>query len=430
MKKLNAHYKKGQIILIAVLFFLGISTIVLIGLISPLVTQIKGTGIFSKSTGSYLLAEAAVEDVLYRLKTGKQVSNSATYNLGGGSATVVVTNTANGKQITATGDSNNNIRKIQANVVLGDGVAFHYGVQVGQGGFILENSSSIKGNVHSSGSIRGAGNYIYGDAISSGHTGLIENIIATGTAFSNTIKNSTIQKDAYYQTRINTTVGGTAYPNSPDQEPVDLPISDEQISDWQAQAEAGGTISNCQNGNYTISSNTTLGPVKINCNLVISGNGTTLTVTGYIWVVGNITMTQAPIVKMHPSLGSSNVAIIADNPANRSGSGQVDLRNNTDFQSSGANGSYVFIISQNNSAENGGSNFAITMNQGTGALILYASHGEIQLAQSITVKAVTAYRIRARNTAQVVYDTGLPNTLFSSGPSGGYEITSWKEISE
>ena len=81
------------------------------------------------------------------------------------------------------------------------------------------------------------------------------------------------------------------------------------------------------------------------------------------------------------------------------------------------------MISQNNSAETGGSTNAISMGQGASALVGYASHGQITLSQSTNVKEITAYKIVLTNTASVTYDTGLSNTLFESGPGGSWVVT-------
>ena len=130
---------------------------------------------------------------------------------------------------------------------------------------------------------------------------------------------------------------------------------------------------------------------------------------------------------MASALGSTNVAVIADNPADRSSSGIINIGQSTVFQGSGAVGSFVFMISQNNSAENGGSTEAISMNQGASALVAYAGHGQVSLSQSVSVKEVTAYKINLSQSANVTYDTGLPSLLFQSGPAGGYDVTSWFE---
>ena len=63
-----------------------------------------------------------------------------------------------------------------------------------------------------------------------------------------------------------------------------------------------------------------------------------------------------------------------------------------------------------------------------GKLLVYAGHGEINLKNDINLKEVTGYKITIQNNAQVVYESGLANLLFSSGPSGGYFVDSWKEV--
>ena len=144
--------------------------------------------------------------------------------------------------------------------------------------------------------------------------------------------------------------------------------------------------------------------------------------------MGNITTTTHPNIVMDSSLGSQNVAIIADNAADHSGSGIISINVGTTFQGSGAVGSYVFMISQNNSAETGGSTDAISLSQSSTALVAYASHGQINLSQSAAANETTAYKIILSQTANVTYDTGPPTTVFESGPSGGYAITGWSEV--
>ncbi len=417
----------GAAMLIAVIFFLFATMTIILGVASPILKQAAVSKNIITSKGSYYLAEASVEDILYRLKNGKQVATTENLSLNGGTVSTSVTDIAGGKLIVSNGNVTNLDRKVQATVVLGTGIAFHYGVQSGRGGFVLENSSSVTGNIHSSGSITGAGNIVRGDIVSSGATGLIDGVHATGTAFAHRINNSTIDRDAYYTTITDSNVGGNSYPGSPDQPDVDLPISDEQIEEWEGFAAAGGTVT-CTSGTYTISSNTTIGPKKIPCDLLIKGSGIVVTINGPIWVTGNIDTQVSPTIKMASSLGNNNVAIIADNQSNRSGSGIISIGQNTVFQGSGSAGSFIFMISQNNSAETGGSINAINLGQGASAMVAYASHGQVTLEQSVSIKEVTAYKIILQNTANVVYDRGLPSVLFDSGPSGGYEVTDWREI--
>jgi hypothetical protein len=162
--------------------------------------------------------------------------------------------------------------------------------------------------------------------------------------------------------------------------------------------------------------------VKIACNLVVKSSSGILKVTGPIWVAGNLTTQTGPTIKIDPALGSQNVPIIADNPSNRSGSGMISVGQSTVFQGSGAPNSFVFLISQNNSAETGGSTVAVSMSQGASALVAYAAHGLLTLSQSVSVKQATGYKISLSQSANVTYDTGLPTTVFASGPGGSWAM--------
>lgn len=412
--------------LTAVIFFLFVSVTIVFGIVTPVLKQVKIGQENNKSKTSFYLANAGMEDVLYRIKNGKLYSATEVLALNGEYATTTTTDISGGKEVVSNAKMNNNVRKIKTSLVLGTGIAFFYGTQSGNGGFILENNSSVTGNIYSNGTVTGSGNNIYGNVVSAGSAGLINNIHATGTAYAHTIQNSTIDKDAYYVTKTNTTVGGISYPASPDQATSSFPISDEQILEWESDAASGGTISSpCP---YVISTNTTIGPKKINCNLEISGSPT-VTLTGNIWVNGNIEFKNSPIIKISSSLGTKSVAMIADNSSNRTTSSKIDINNSSVFQGSGSVGSFIFLISYNTSAENNGSEDAISMDNSTsGSIILYSNHGLININNSATLKQVTGYKIRARNSANIIYDIGLPSTLFDSGPAGGFDLTSWQEI--
>ncbi len=359
------------------------------------------------------------------------MSDTETLSLGSTTPQVTLTTLATGKQLVATSNDKGFVRNIRINLSLGSGISFHYGIQSGRGGFRLDNSSSVTGNVFSSGPITGLKeNLIRGDVISAGPDGLIQGIVATGTAYAHTILDSKVHKDAYYtviDSETSSNVDGIKHPNSPDQPYVPLPISDEQIEEWKDFASTGTTYT-CTSGSYTISSDKTIGPAVIPCDLNI--RGATVTISGPIWVKGNINITNTTLIRMAPSLGSENVAVIADNEANRISSSRITIGNQTSFQGSGSANSFVFLISQNSSAEQNNPSTpyeAITMNNGASALVAYASHGLISLAQSVSVKEVTAYRITLRNSSNVIYDTGLPSVLFKAGPGGSYEIIDWIE---
>ena len=325
-------------------------------------------------------------------------------------------------------------------LTIGVGASFNFGMQGGNGGVLMENNSTVLGNVFSNGSVVGMNNNIvYGDIISAGPAGLANGVHATGSVWARTITGSVVDYDAYYQTLTGTLVFGSTcvsnvhcHPGSADQATATLPISDESIDEWKAAAQAGTVIAStspqCSSGTYTINSDTTLDTVKIECDFIVEGNSTDLYLKGPVWVVGNIDIKNTVTLRVHASSTARSIPIVADKPTDRLISSKIVLQNSSVFVGNGSS-SYIFLISQNNSSELGGSEIAINMkNNTTGALLLYAAHGRILVENGSGIKAVTGYQIHTQNNTQIVYESGLMNTLFTSGPGGGYTITSWKEI--
>ncbi len=412
--------------IIAIIFFVWVSAVAILGLSNPIVRHISMATSIATSKESFYATEAGIEDVAYRLNFGIPAASSQTLTVGDHSVTTTVADESGGKVVTALGEANSYFRKIKTHLVLGTGVAFYYGIQAGKGGFFLENTSSVTGNIYSSGPIIGSGNDVNGDAVSAGPDGLIDGIHTTGNAYAHTINDSVIDKDAYYVTINGSLVSGVLHPGSPDQATTTLPISDDQISLWENDAETGGIINSpCP---YIINSSRTLGPKKITCDVEINGSPT-LTLTGSVWVTGNITTKNTPIIKISSTLGNKSVSFIADNPSNRTTSSKISIQNSSVFQGSGSAGSFIFMISQNNSAETGGGENAIEVaNSSAGDLVVYSNHGQISIQNSVSLKEVTAYKINLKNSANVEYDIGLPSVIFSTGPGGGFGVSTWREI--
>ena len=385
------------------------------GLVTPVVKDAEIARAGSGSAQSFFLAEGVAEDALYRLKNGDTVVSGETIALNGATSTITVTDVgSNEKQIVSSGDAKNLIRNITARLTVTSGVAFNYGVQAGPGGFNIQNSASINGNAYSAGPIIGTNsNIIRGDVISAGVGGLVNGIHATSSIYAHTIQNSQIDKDGYYQSISGSTVGGTSYPGSADQPIADLPIADSLIDQWETDAAAGGTITSpCP---YRITSSVTIGPKKINCDLEISGSPT-ITLEGTLWVVGNIVIKNSPTLRISPSLPGKSIAIIADKPTNRTSSSKIEIENSSVIAGAGA-GSYILMVSRNTSAEDGGGEEAIEVqNSAQGALLVYAGHGEIHLANSVKLKEVTAYKIKISNSANITYETGLASLVFFFRP--------------
>ncbi len=124
------------------------------------------------SLKSIVTSESGLEDVLYRVKFGKNYGSSETLALNGGTAVTNTSGGGNDVSVTSTGDISSHIRRLASRLIKNTSdVEFHYGVQVGDGGLIMENNSKVIGNVYSNGNITGlAGAQITGDAWVAGGT--------------------------------------------------------------------------------------------------------------------------------------------------------------------------------------------------------------------------------------------------------------------
>lgn len=425
---MNIHMKKqsGQAMMATGIMFLFIGTSIILGVVTPVINQIKATENQLYSKSSYYVSESGIEDVSYRVKNGLAYSPTEQISINGVTASTSVVTTGNTTEITALGETNDVSRKNTTSLQIGTGIAFNYGVQVGAGGVSIYNSAKVKGNLYANGPILATNSgRVEGDAISAGPSGSIDGVTVTGSAYANTIRNSIITQNAYYQTISGSTVNGTSYPGSANQATTSFPIPLQTIADWQAAATAGGTITSCP---YNVWNQTvTLGPRRINCDMNISGNSV-IRLTGPVWVTGNINLSNNAEVRVDSSLGAQSVALIADSTTDDLGGGRIILSNSTKYSGSGSPNSFVMLVSMNRSASSGGSNSAISIsNSAQGDLILYAPLGKVSLANSVELSEVTAYLVEMSNSAEVEYKTGLQSLLFSSGPGGGYQFSGWKE---
>jgi len=425
--------ERGAALLIFVIFFLLASTILVFGIGSGVYQSLSEYRVLTESKRSFYAVEAGIEDAVYRHRNAESYSSTESFTIDGTAVSVTRTLVIDSYNFTFTASSTGATRRNFLELSVGDGASFNFGLQSGNGGVLMQNNSTIKGNVFSNGTVVGENNNIvYGDIISASSGGLAEGVHATGSVWANTIDNSIVDMDAHYVTKLATIVGGSSYPGSTDQATATMPITDAQIDEWKIDAQAGTVIAStspqCSSGTYTINSDVTIGPIKIECNLVIQSNSTDVYLQGAVWVVGNIEIRNSPNIRVDAAASGKSVPIIADNPTNRLTSSNIVLQNNAVFTGLGSN-SYVFLISQNNSSELGGSEVAINMkNNATGALLLYSAHGEVLVENGSGIKSVTGYKIRIQNNTQIVYESGLVSLLFTTGPGGGYTITAWNEI--
>lgn len=228
-----------------------------------------------------------------------------------------------------------------------------------------------------------------------------------GNAEAHTVTGSTVAGTIYCQTGSGN--NKSCNTSHPDPVSANFPISDQNIADWKAEALAGGTSGGI---NLSGSMSQSVGPRQITGNVTLS-NSSVLTVNGILWITGNVTISNNSIIKLSSSFGVSGGIIVVD--------GTVSTNNSAVFQGSGSVGSYMMVVSTNTS------NSAITINNTAGSIIIMAPYGGIQMNNSAGANQVTAKSITLNNNATITYDSGLANTSFSTGPSGSWNVTSWKE---
>ncbi|MEI8123566.1 MAG: choice-of-anchor R domain-containing protein [bacterium] len=244
---------------------------------------------------------------------------------------------------------------------------------------------------------------------------------STDIAWSSSIKHIRTPGKIYCQTSSNNYGGKTCDTSRSNPETLPLPVSESNIDQWKSEAESGNPII----GNLIVDwDGDVIGNKKITGNLTVNGGGTLL-ITGTVWVQGYIIVTGGGKIKISPSLGPNSAVILTDKYARIDGDGK--------FEGSGTVGSYPVVVSTSvcpsttPCAEN---NSAISLSGGAGAVVLIAPFGRININGGSGARAVTADSIYISGGGTVTYETGLANLSFSSGPSGGFNIESWRQLEQ
>lgn len=416
----NSRTEGGQVVIIATLFFLVISLIIILSVSASVARGVRATRDIEDSRQSFVLAESLGEDLTYRVINSMEYSSAETLTIGGYTANATVSDVDGTKQIIVQGDVDDSIRRLETDLsISGGGTGVYYASQAGAGGFKITGGSTLDGNVYSNGVVEGASGVITGSVIA------VTSI--EGTGGSKWYQPLTVQGDSWSDAVTTTRTDGTLYCQTstnnyppPDGTPCDtsrgvpstaeFPITEETINDWKEDAEDGGVTT----GNVHIDwAGGTLGPQKITGNLTVDGGGT-LTLTGPLWIEGTISVSGGGKVVLDSSYEAASEVVIADGVVNISGAGN--------FAGSGTEGSYPVVLTTSSA------NPALSITGGAGAVVLISNNGTLKLNGGSAARALSAYRIEISGGGTVTYEEGLTNLFFSSGPSGGFEISGWEEI--
>lgn len=237
--------------------------------------------------------------------------------------------------------------------------------------------------------------------------------------------NAEVGGDAFYKNDptdiAGTDVTGTKYPNSSTPSSANLPSFN--LSFWRESAEYGGIY----NGNYTASGTVSLGPIKINGDLMLANNSI-VNVNGPIWVKGNIGTGNNATFQLNADFGPYGTVILADDDANPATKGKIDIYNNTTILGSGDPKSHILFVSTNNSTNDAAPAMQVA-NNAAGAVFM-TLNGTMKLAQNAGAKSLAGYRLYLDQNAVVTYVESDFSGQFSNSPSNNWRQfdQTWRQV--
>jgi len=434
--KLHPDYysQKGLVGLYLVIIVLILSVGIASSVAFTIVAQLKIVRNNIASAQAYYASESGVEDALLRLRTGLTIPVPGSYpTFAVGTAIAepdISVDIGGARTITVKGDDTNRIRRSEVVYTIDStGVGFNFGAQVGDGGMEMRPGSEVIGNVFSNATIfagGGAGaDRLITDSVVIARNGSKLNGVNVGDTSCPTctgdVRVHTCDGGSEIKGTLTYVSGGSpgsctaatfidGGPGEIDPEP--FPITDAMIADWKSDAAVTVTV-----GDVLISSDETRGPEKIDGDLTLS-NSVVLTLSGTIWVTGTFNPGNLSVVKLESSYGDLSGIFIVDQ--------KVDISNNVSLEGTSSPTSFLLVAGISSSVDEGDP--AMDVNNNVDGAILFAPNGLMVINNNVDLVEASAYKLLLKNGVTITYDVGLANSRFSSGPSGGWVVSSWKEI--
>lgn len=248
-----------------------------------------------------------------------------------------------------------------------------------------------------------------------------------GDIVASNVSNCTISGNAIYSSSDNCSILGTE--NSPAPQFVSPPflpplISQANIDFWKNDAISGGVISV---GNYSPNNEEIIGPGVIEGNLNIN-LGRTVYLRGNVYVKGSITMGNNSSLKLSSDYQfvNSSATLITDK--------WFDSGTGVSINEDRVGGNHLMILSLAicdqiwGMSGCSGDEASIYVKNNTKADVLAAPYGTIKMQENTSAASLYGSRLYLENNLRLIYEQGLTNMNFSSGPGGTWTINSWEEV--
>lgn len=260
-------------------------------------------------------------------------------------------------------------------------------------------------------------------ALGSGSS-VIHDVEVEGDAWALSIEDSYVWGDAYYESITGTTVVGTEYPNSGAPPVVSMPVEDDTIDSWKFAASSGGVISGSCPGTAGCSS--TMGPIKIDGDWNIAV-GEIVTITGAIYVTGNLTADNNVVISCDASYGTESCVVVVD--------GHINFTNNVAVSGSGDPESFAIFTSLIDTCVGGTQlpecapeNSAIHLYNNVVGGVYLAPYGLVHMNNNANVQSVASDSLSMDNGSAITYDPHLQDLSVVSIVGHLWNINMWREI--
>ncbi len=436
---------QASLVLVLILGLVSIMSVLASSTLSVSNVQIEDT--ITDTNQAWYAAWSGIDEIMYRVRAHQEFGESYTVGLNlanGATVSASVTGDSNQKIVKSSGFAKGIIKNLEVTIASSSSKAsFVFAAQAGEGGFELEGNTTVTGNNNTQGNVYSNGP-VLGIRASSGNAGskILGSVWAVGNIGGLSSPDTGglyIQKNAWANTLTACLVEGNVRASVP---PTNCPYSGSfSISDppvpaaltsvdaayWRDRALQGGVWEgdcNVASSDGTDCSNGTrnIGNRKINGNLNVP-SGVNLTVTGPLWVKGDVNISQNNTLFTSEEVGKNSIMIVASDPDNPAIKGRVVTSSNVQFDRN-SQGSGIIFISENQSVDC--SSPAIDMTSNTATVVFVAINGCINVGSNSQINGILGKKIHIKNNSTIKYDPSLARAIVVPD-SGGWNVVNIRE---